>query len=103
MVRTVDLTAPSALLRAMIDGTLPYDGYAARRAALKLTAGINDLKLVADLQDDLLAEMEAQQLQIWLGEQPAFLVAQFRRDAVAALERILATARNRTSDDRQQA
>lgn len=103
MVRQVDLTAPSALLRAMIEGTLSYDSYAMRRAALKLTAGIADLKLVTDLQDDLLVEMEAQQLQIWLGDQPEFLVAQFKRDAVAALQRILAAARNRTSDDRQQA
>lgn len=87
----------------MIEGTLPFDGYAARRAALKLTAGIADLKLVADLQDDLLAEMEAQQLQIWLGDQPAFLIAQFRRDAIAALERILRAGWNRTSNDRQQA
>ena len=86
----------------MIEGTLPFDGYAARHAALKLTAGIADLKLLADLQDDLLAEMEAQQLQLWLGDQPMFLVAQVRRDAIAALERVLAAVRNRTTNDRQQ-
>lgn len=103
MVRQVDLTAPSALLRAMIEGTLPFDGYAARNAALKLTGGITDLRFLADLREDLLAEMETQQLQAWLGDQPEFLVTQFRRDAIAALERILAAARNRTSDDRQQA
>ena len=74
------LDQDEALIRAMIDGALPYDGHAARRVALRLTAGIVDKARAADLHDDLLFEIDVVQMQLTLDEHPPF-VERFRHDA----------------------
>jgi hypothetical protein len=87
-----DFSDPSSLLRAMIDGSRLYDGYAARRAALRLTSRIADGQLASELTDELFFEIEAVQLQIAL-DGPASVTESWREHARQVLARIVVAGR----------